>query len=58
MDFNTVTPSITGTYNPMARIAAADALGYSDNIVFQSNIPGAQNNGLQTNMVITSAGLV
>jgi hypothetical protein len=58
LDFNTLLPSKTGIYNPMARIAASDANGYSDSLLFQSNKPGAQNNGLQTNMVITSAGLV
>jgi hypothetical protein len=58
LDFNTLLPSKTGIYNPMARIAASDANAYSDSLLFQSNKPGAQNNGLQTNMVITSAGLV
>jgi hypothetical protein len=58
LDFNTLLPSKAGIYNPMARIAASDANGYSDSLLFQSNKPGAQNNGLQTNMVITSAGLV
>jgi hypothetical protein len=58
VDFNTVAPSATGTYNPMARIAAQDALHYSDNLLFQSNTPGAPNNGLQTNMSIQSTGLV
>jgi len=58
LDFNTLLPSTTGTYNPMARIAAQDADHFSDNLIFQSNVPGVQNNGLQTNMVITSAGLV
>ena len=45
--FNTTTPTASG-YNPMARITATDNLKYSDNLVFQSNIPGAINNGLQT----------
>jgi hypothetical protein len=58
IDFNTNAPSATGTYNPMARITAQDALSYSDNIVFQSNTPGSPNNGLQTNMTIKSNGLV
>jgi len=58
LDFNTLLPSTTGTYNPMARIAAMDNDGYSDNLVFQSNTPGAQNNGLKTNMFIGSNGEV
>jgi len=58
LDFNTYTPFTTGTYNPAARIAAVDAGNYSDGIYFQSNIPGAANNGLQTNMAITSGGQV
>ena len=58
LDFNTLLPSTAGIYNPMIRIVAQDANQYSDNLLFQSNKPGAQNNGLQTNMVITSAGLV
>ncbi len=53
LDFNTYAPFTTGTYNPAARIAAVDAGNYSDNIVFQSNVPGAANSGLQTNMTIT-----
>jgi hypothetical protein len=60
LDFNTDKPSTTGTYNPMARIVAHDDAGmhYSDDLLFQSNTPGKQNNGLQTNMVIASSGLV
>ena len=60
LDFNTVLPSTTGTYNPMARIVAQDANHFSDNLLFQSNnpTPHAQNSGLQTNMIITSTGLV
>ena len=57
-DFNTYSPFTTGTYNPAARITAVDAGNYSDGIYFQSNIPGAANNGLQTNMAITSGGQV
>jgi hypothetical protein len=56
LDFNTKLPSTTGTYNPMARIAAMDALHYSDNLVFLSNTPGVANNGLETNMIIQSNG--
>jgi hypothetical protein len=58
LDFNTVLPSTTGTYNPMARIVAQDALHYSDNLLFQSNLPGAANSGLQTNIIIQSNGQV
>jgi len=60
LDFNTDKPSTTGTYNPMARIVAHDdaEMHYSDDLLFQSNTPGKQNNGLQTNMVISSSGLV
>jgi len=58
LDFNTVVPATSGTYNPMARITAQDADHFSDNLLFQSNVPGAQNSGLRTNMIITSAGLV
>jgi hypothetical protein len=58
LDFNTFQPSTTGTYNPMVRIVAQDADRWSDNLLFQSNIPGAQNNGLQTNMIILSTGQI
>jgi hypothetical protein len=58
LDFNTLLPSTTGTYNPMSRIVAMDNDGYSDNLVFQSNTPGAPNNGLETNMFIGSNGQV
>jgi len=58
LDFNTILPSTTGTYNPMVRITAQDADHYSDNLVFQSNTPGAQNSGLQTNLIIQSNGQV
>jgi len=58
LDFNTYKPSTTGTYNPMVRIVAQDADHDSDNLLFQFNKPGAQNNGLQTNMAITPAGSV
>ena len=61
LDFNTILPSATGTYNPMARIAAQDVSGYSDSLVFQSNSESynnALNQGLQTNMIIQSNGLV
>jgi hypothetical protein len=56
LDFNSYAPFTTGTYNPAARILVTDAGSFSDNILFQSNIPGAPNQGLQTNMEIYSAG--
>ena len=56
LDLNTKVPYTTGTYNPMVRIAAVDALEYSDDLAFQSNLPGAPNNGLKTNMIILSTG--
>jgi len=56
LDFNTYMPSTVGTYNPMARIAAQDADHSSDNLLFQSNLPGTANSGLQTNMIIQSNG--
>jgi trimeric autotransporter adhesin len=58
LDFNTYRPSATGTYNPASRIWVADANNNSDNIYFQSNIGGAANNGLQTNLTILSSGNV
>ena len=58
LDFNTLLPSTTGTYNPMIRIAAQDADYDSDNLLFQSNVPGAPNFGLQTNMIIDNDGPV
>ena len=58
LDFNTYLPSTTGTYTPGARIEAFDDGNHSDDLLFQSNIPGAVNNGLQTNMEITSSGQV
>jgi hypothetical protein len=58
LDFNTYSPSASGTYNPAARIEALDGGNYSDAIVFQSNIPGVANSGLQTNMTILSTGQV
>ncbi len=58
IDFNSYTPSTTGTYNPAARIASVDAGGFSDTLRFRSNIPGKANNGLRTNLIILSTGLV
>jgi hypothetical protein len=58
VDFNTLMPSTSGTYNPAVRIVAQDINNFSDDLLFQFNIPGAQNHGLQTNMAITPAGQV
>jgi hypothetical protein len=58
LDFNSYPPSTTGTYNPSARILVEDAGQFSDNILFQSNVPTAPNKGLQTNMEITDYGQV
>ena len=61
LDFNTDTPSYSpssGSYNPTARILATDDGHFSSGLTFLSNIPGGLNNGLQTNMAITSTGLV
>jgi hypothetical protein len=56
LDFNSYAPATSGTYNPAARILVQDVGSFSDNILFQSNIPGAADNGLQTNMEIFSGG--
>jgi len=60
VDFNSYTPSTTGTYNPAARIVSQDGGNFSDNLLFQSNnpTPDARNSGLQTNMIISSEGPV
>jgi hypothetical protein len=58
IDLNSYLPSTTGTYNPAARIEAVDQDNASDAILFQSNVPGKFNNGLQTNMEVTSTGQV
>jgi len=59
LDFNSYAPH-TGQagYNPAARIFAQDAGSWSDNLYFQSNVPGTYNDGLETNMVILSTGQV
>jgi trimeric autotransporter adhesin len=57
VDFNTYLPSTSGSYNPGARIEAIDD-GFSDfgtNLFFSLNKVGAQNDGLQTDMVINSS---
>jgi len=58
LDFNSYAPSTSGTYNPAARIEAVDAGTFSDGILFQSNVPGAANHGLQTNMNILANGYI
>src|SRR5271157_1834221 len=58
LDFNSYPPSSSGTYNPAARIEAVDAGTFSDGILFQSNVPGAANHGLQTNMNILASGYI
>jgi trimeric autotransporter adhesin len=58
LDFNSYLPSTTGTYNPGARILAYDQGDHTDDIYFQTNTPGADNNGLQTVMVIHADGVV
>ena len=57
VDFNTQ-PVQGRNYNPGARIEALDDGQYSDALVFMSNLPGAINQGLQSNMVIHSNGQV
>jgi trimeric autotransporter adhesin len=58
LDFNTYTPSPTGTYNPSSRIEAVAQGNDSDTILFQANTPSTKNNGLKTNMAITPNGRV
>jgi hypothetical protein len=58
IDFNTYNPSTSGTYNPAARILVQDNGNYSDNVIFQANIGGQANNGLQQTMLIDSVGNV
>jgi len=58
IDFNTITPSTTGTYNPGARMVAFDDGNDSDILVFQANKNGAQNNGLAETMQIAANGNV
>jgi len=43
---------------PEARMQATDNNNYSDDIVFQNKVPGAQNNNLRTNLTIGSDGTV
>ena len=58
VDFNSFLPSTSGAYNPSARIEAVDDGNFANDIVFQSNKPGAPNNGLTESMRITSSGNV
>jgi len=57
VDFNTQPIQARG-YNPGARIEAVDDGQNSNNLVFLSNTPGAQNDGLRQSMIITSQGQV
>jgi trimeric autotransporter adhesin len=58
LDFNTYSPSTTGTYNPTARIEATGGNTYSDSLVFYANKVGAANSGLLQTMAIDQAGNV
>ena len=58
IDFNTSTPAGGPGYIPNAEIRAFDAGGYTDNLDFFSNKPGANNNGFQLNMEIAANGQV
>jgi hypothetical protein len=58
IDFNTSTPVNGSGYVPNAEIRAVDAGGYTDNLYFFSNKPGAFNNGYQLNMEVGSNGQV
>jgi hypothetical protein len=56
LDFNTFPPAYGSGYNPTARIQAVDQGNWSSNIIFEANVQGGRNNGLQTNMLIDAAG--
>ena len=58
IDFNTSTPAGGPSYVPNSEIRAVDAGGYTDNLDFFSNKPGAINNGYQLNMEIGASGQV
>ena len=59
IDFNTTLPVGGANYNPTARIMAVDDGLERASIYFLSNNPpGQQNNGLKTNMVVNSNGVV
>jgi hypothetical protein len=57
LDFNTFSPSTSGTYNPSSRIKGVDDGNFANDIVFLSNRPGAPNNGLVEIMRITPHGM-
>ncbi len=56
LDFNTSTPSTTGTYNPAARIEVSGSP--SGFVQFMTNKSGTANGGLATTMSIDSYGNV
>ena len=56
LDFNTIPPAYGPGYNPTARIQAVDQGNYSSNIIFEANVQGALNHGLQTNVLIDAVG--
>jgi hypothetical protein len=56
LDFNTIPPAYGPGYNPTARIQAVDQGNYSSNILFEANVQGALNHGLQTNVLIDAVG--
>ncbi len=61
VDFNTYSPSTSGTYNPSSRIEAFGDGGYGDSLWFLSNndkSSGGPNQGLALNMIIGSNGRV
>ena len=58
IDFNTSTPAGGPGYIPNAEIRAVDAGGFTDNLFFFSNKPGANNNGYELNMEVGSNGQV
>jgi hypothetical protein len=57
IDMNTFNPAVTGTYNPSSRILAVDAGNFANDIVFQTNAPGAANNGLVERVRVTANGV-
>ena len=59
IDFNTALPVGGASYNPTARIMAVDdGLDRASIYFLSNNPPGNQNNGLKTNMVVNSNGVV
>jgi hypothetical protein len=57
IDMNTFNPSGAGTYNPSSRIVAVDIGKFANNIVFQSNTPGAPNNKLVERLRLSPSGV-